>query len=80
AFRSDRSLLNPSIDREFFSTLLGPGGIRAGDDIAARNLEQVLGVALLKLNADGTLTCEVFPGQKSTEVNGFTSSAKTYER
>lgn len=58
----------------------GPDGIRAGDDIALINGSQVHGVALLELNADGTLTCEVFPGMSPADVDGFTSSAKLYER
>jgi hypothetical protein len=59
---------------------LGRNGVRPGDDIASRNYDQVFGVALLQLTADGTLKCEIFPGKTAAEVTGFTAAAKTYER
>ncbi|NQW20064.1 MAG: hypothetical protein HQ477_04980 [Chloroflexi bacterium] len=62
------------------SGLGGTNGMRPGDDIVAGTMDQVLGVALLQINADGTLTCEVFPGMITDDVVGFTPSAKIYER
>jgi hypothetical protein len=61
-------------------TGLGSNGVRPGDDIVSRNQDQVLGVALVRLNEDGTLTCELFPGETTAEVTGFTEAARTYER
>ncbi|MBI4305832.1 MAG: hypothetical protein HY678_05885 [Chloroflexi bacterium] len=58
----------------------GRGGIRAGDDVVSRNLDQVLGVALVQMTGARTLRCEVFPGKTAAEVTGFAASAKTYER
>ena len=59
---------------------LGTGGVRPGDDIASRNQDQVLGVALLQMTGTRTLQCEVFPGKSAAEVTGFTAAMKTYER
>jgi len=59
---------------------LGPGGVRPGDNIASRNEDQVLGVALLQMTGTRTLRCEVFPGKIAAEVAAFTAAVKTYER
>lgn len=58
----------------------GHEDVRPGDDIGAFNGDWVRGVALLQLNADGTLKSQVFPEKIASEVTGFTSAAKTYER
>ncbi len=59
---------------------LGTGCVRPGDDIASRNLGQVLGVVLLQMTGTRTLKCEVFPGKSAAEVAGFTLAVKMYER
>ncbi len=59
---------------------LGSTGVRAGDDVASRNMDQVLGVALVQMTGTRTLKCELFPGKTAAEVTGFTAAAKVFER
>jgi hypothetical protein len=59
---------------------LGAAGVRPGDEIASRNLDQVLGVALVRMTGTRTLQCEVFPGKTAAQVDGFTAAVKDYER
>jgi len=40
----------------------------------------IAGVALVQLLEDRLLEVEAFPGKKVSEVEGFTSAAKLYER
>lgn len=46
----------------------------------ARNLDQVLGVALVQLVDTRKLKVEVFPGKTGAQVTGFTQAAVLYER
>jgi hypothetical protein len=48
--------------------------------IAAQNGEQVAGVLLAQVQADGTLLVEALPGVSAAQVSGFSSAAQRYER
>jgi len=48
--------------------------------LKAENMNEVRGTVLVQLLEKRKLKLEVFPGKKASEVSGFTSTAKTYER
>ena len=50
------------------------------DDVKARNIDEVRGVAIFQVMPENKLKAEFFPGKKAAEVAGFTASAMFYER
>ncbi len=48
--------------------------------LKAVSRENVEGIALVQMIADRSIKFEAFPGKTASQVNGFTSSAKIYER
>ncbi len=50
------------------------------NNIQAKNLDEVRGVALLQVLPENRLQAEFFPGKKAAEVAEFTASAIVYER
>ncbi len=50
------------------------------NNIKARNLGEVRGVALFAVLPENKLKAEFFPGKKASDVTGFTSTAIIYER
>jgi len=49
-------------------------------ELKAKNQDEVRGVALFQLEEDRKLKIEFFPGKKGSQVSGFTSNSKIYER
>lgn len=49
-------------------------------DLIAKNTQELAGVVLFELMADGKLKVEAFPGRSASQVSEFTSSAQIYER
>lgn len=50
------------------------------DNPGTKNTDYVKGTALMQLMGDRKLKLEVFPGKTASQVGGFTSNAKVYER
>ena len=48
--------------------------------LARPNPQSDIGVVLVQMIEDRLLKAETFPGKKASEVDGFTSAAKLYER
>ena len=50
------------------------------ENLVAKNTEDLAGVVLFELQADGKLKVETFPGKSAAQVSTFTTKALIYER